>query len=97
MARKSNHESLGDVIDRLLEVYHLRSGLTEVSIKSEWENIVGKVIASRTDEVHLRGQKLIIRLNSAALKQELHYQKQEIADNINRHFGRKVVSEIELF
>ena len=97
MARKNNQESLGEVINRMLEVYHLRSGLTEVSIRSDWETIVGHVIASRTDEVYLRGQKLVIRLSSAALRQELHYQRSEIAENVNKHFGRKVVTEVELW
>lgn len=97
MARKNNQESLGEVIDRLLETYHLKSGLTEITIRSEWETIVGSVIASRTDEVKLRGQKLIVRLNSAALKQELHYQKSDMLENINKHFGRKVITHIELW
>ncbi len=97
MARNENQESLGEVINRMLEMYHLKSGLTEVTIRSEWENLVGALIASRTDEVFLRGQKLVIRLSSAALKQELHYQRQDIADNINRHFGRRVVETVELW
>ena len=64
--RKHNQESLGEVIDRMLDVYRLRSGLTELSINSEWSTIAGPAIASRTDEVILRGSKLIIRLNSPA-------------------------------
>lgn len=96
MRRKSNQESLGQVIDRLLEVYRLRSGLTEISIKSDWQKIVGAAIASRTDEVLLRGQRLIVRLNSAALRQELHYQREEIKDNVNRHLGRNAITEVLL-
>lgn len=96
MRRKTNQESLGQVIDRLLEVYRLRSGLTEISIQSDWQKIVGPAIASRTDEVLLRGQRLIVRLNSAALRQELHYQREEIKNNVNRHLGRNAVTEVLL-
>ncbi|GAB5539868.1 MAG: hypothetical protein Salg2KO_19710 [Salibacteraceae bacterium] len=94
--RKSNQEPLGDVIDRLLDVYRLRSRLTEVSIKGEWNIIAGDVIANRTEEVLLRGTKLIIRLNSPALRQELHYQRDQIRDNVNKHIGRDQVKEVIL-
>tara|TARA_B100000902_G_C27007283_1_gene762912 strand:+ start:376 stop:675 length:300 start_codon:yes stop_codon:yes gene_type:complete len=94
--RKSNQETLGGVIDRMLDVYKLRSGLTELSIKSDWVKIAGPVIAERTDEVLLKGSKLIIRLNSAALRQELHYQREQLMRNVNEHIGNDVVKEVYL-
>jgi hypothetical protein len=96
MARKSNQESLGAVIERLLDVYRLRSGLTEVSIQSEWTKIVGPAIASRTGEVKLKGSKLIIRLNNAALKHELHYQRDQIRSNVNEFIGSEMIKEVVL-
>lgn len=96
MPRKTNQESLGQVIDRMLDFYRLRSGLTQISLQSDWEKIVGAVIASRTEEVLLRGGKLIIRLNSPALRQELHYQRNEIRDNVNAFIGRDTVTEVLL-
>ncbi|MDC1222285.1 DUF721 domain-containing protein, partial [Salibacteraceae bacterium] len=71
-------------------------GLTELSIQSEWATIAGPAIAGRTDEVILRGSKLIIRLNSPALRQELHYQREQIKDNVNQFIGRNTVNEILL-
>ncbi|MEZ4722507.1 MAG: DUF721 domain-containing protein [Flavobacteriales bacterium] len=96
MARKSNQETLGQVIERMLDAYKLRSGLTEISIQSEWANIAGEAISSRTNEVVLRGSKLIIRLNSAALRQELHYQREVIKSNVNQFIGQDIVKEVLL-
>lgn len=87
---------MGEVIDRMLDYYRLRSGLTQISLQSDWEKIVGAVIASRTEEVLLRGGKLIIRMNSAAMRQELHYQRSEIRDNVNAFIGRDTVKEVLL-
>ena len=61
--QRKNQESLGQVIERLLDAYKLRSGLTEISIQSEWTAIAGPAIASRTDQVLVSGSKLIVRLN----------------------------------
>jgi len=94
--RKSNQESLGQAIDRLLNVYRLKSGLTQLSIQSDWEKIVGPALASRTEEVQLRGSKLIIKVNSAAMRQEMHYQQSAIMKNVNDHLGSEVVKEIFL-
>lgn len=96
MARKSNQETLGQVIDRMLDVYRLRSGLTELSIQSAWDKIAGEMIAAHTKEVLLRGSMLIVRLDSPALRQELHYQRELIKHNVNRHTGRETVKEVQL-
>jgi predicted nucleic acid-binding Zn ribbon protein len=92
--RKSNQESLGDAIDRLLRVYRLKSGLTETILKSDWEHIVGALIAGHTSEIKLRGSKLIIKVNSAALKQELHYQRDDIQRNVNTHLKEELVDQV---
>jgi predicted nucleic acid-binding Zn ribbon protein len=92
--RKSNQESLGDAIDRLLRVYRLKSGLTEFTVKSNWEEIVGHVIAGHTQDVLLRGRKLIIKVDSAALKHELHYQREDIMRNVNEHLKDEWVEEV---
>jgi hypothetical protein len=94
--KRKNQETLGEVIDRMLDVYRLRSGLTQISIQSEWKTIAGPAIASRTDEVLLRGSKLIIKLSSPALRQELHYQRDQIRSNVNEFVGSEMVKEVLL-
>ena len=92
--RKSNQESLGDAIDRLLKVYRLKSGLTETILKSNWPQIVGPLIAGHTSDILIRGNKLIIKVNSAALKHELHYQREDIARNVNEHLKEELIAEV---
>jgi hypothetical protein len=94
MQRRINQESLDDVIERLLRVYRLKSGLTEISLKSDWEQIVGPVVASRTDNILLRGGKLILKMNSPAMRQELHYQREDIKTNVNRHLKQDLIKEV---
>ncbi len=92
--RKSNQESLGDAINRMLKVYRLKSGLTETILKSDWEQIVGSLIATHTTDILIRGKKLIIKVNSAALKHELYYQREDIARNVNDHLKEELVEEV---
>lgn len=94
--RKNNQETLGEVIERMLKVYRLKSGLTEINLKSNWRQIVGPVVSDRTEDVILRGSKLIIKINSAAMRQELHYQRSDIMRNVNEHLGEAIVKEVLL-
>ncbi|MEX2595543.1 MAG: DUF721 domain-containing protein [Salibacteraceae bacterium] len=94
--RKSNQETLGEVIHRMLNVYRLQSGLTEIQLKNDWKEIVGAMVATKTEDLYLKGSKLFIKLNSAAVRQELHYQKDDIMRNVNDHMKANVVSEVIL-
>ena len=92
--RDSNQESLGDVINRMLKVYRLKSGLTETILRSDWKEIVGELIAKHTKDIKVKDGKLFIQVDSAALKQELHYQREEIAGNVNKHLEEDLVKEV---
>ena len=94
--RKANQETLGEVIDRMLNVYKLRNGLNEHEIINNWEKIVGPVIASRTDQVKIRGKVLYIKVASAAMRHELHFQKSGIKDNVNEFIGADFITEVEI-
>jgi len=78
----------------MLKVYRLKSGLTETILKSDWEQIVGSLIATHTTDILIRGKKLIIKVNSAALKHELYYQREDISRNVNDHLKEELVEEV---
>lgn len=94
--RKTNQESLGQVIERMLNVYRLKSGVRQVDLMQHWQEIVGNAVAAKTDQIELRGEILIIRMTSAAMKHELHYQRTEIAANVNAFFKEEIVKEVQL-
>jgi hypothetical protein len=96
MAKRKNQETLGEVIERIVDLYRLRGGLTQASIVEQWPKIVGTQVAQRTDEVLLRGPKLIIRVSNAALRHELHFQREQIRQNVNEFLGAERVKEILL-
>ena len=94
--RKSNQETLGEVIDRMLNAYRLKGGLLELSINNHWKEIVGDAVAAKTVGLKLRGDTLVVSMNSAAMRHELHYQRQDIAANVNAFLQDEVVKQVEL-
>lgn len=68
--------------------------VTELRMRQEWEEIVGKTISKYTRNMLLQGTKLTIYSDVAALKQELYFGKEQLIARINEYFAETVVTEI---
>ncbi|MEY4382669.1 MAG: hypothetical protein RI995_211 [Bacteroidota bacterium] len=93
-SRKSDSQSLKDAIESLLKVYQLQNKFQETYVAANWEQIVGKPIASRTTEVYVKDQKLFLKISSAPLKKELMLTKQKLIELINTSANHEVIKEI---
>lgn len=94
MIKKSNEATLGQVIRELLKTYNLTDKLTEVRLVNSWESVVGKMIAKHTINLKVKKRKLFVKLDSAALTNELTYSKSRIIDMLNKEAGEKVIFDI---
>ena len=92
--RKSNEQSIGDAIKGMFKQYGLEQKFDQVKITTSWELIMGKTIAKYTTDIYFREGTLIIKLSSAALRQELQYAKTKIILKINTEIGKDVVKDI---
>ncbi|MAZ55127.1 MAG: RNA-binding protein [Flavobacteriales bacterium] len=96
MKRKSNQQSLGDIIQDFLKQSGWERKLDEVNIMTEWDKVLGPTLAKYTEEVFIKNKKLHIRLNSSTLRQELSYKKSEIVKDLNAAVGKDVINDIVL-
>lgn len=96
MRRKSNQQSLGEVIQDFLRESGWQQKLDEVKVITEWDKALGPSLARYTEEVFISNRKLHIRLTSATLRQELSYQKTALVQQLNEAVGREVIVEIVL-
>jgi predicted nucleic acid-binding Zn ribbon protein len=92
--RKSNEESLKDVIEQLLDTYRLRDKLNQVKLLHSWQKIMGDGIAKRTENIAFKDGKLTIFLNSAPLKEELLYRKEKILTLFNEELGGDFIKDV---
>lgn len=91
-----NEISLKEAIQQLIKQYRLRGKLSQNKLSHQWEQIMGKTIASRTKNVYLTKGKLIIELNSSVLRNELSFLKNKIIAKVNEELGEEVVKEVVL-
>lgn len=92
----NNQSVVGDILNEIIKVNKLESGLNQISIVDAWKNLMGNGVNNYTQNVALRNETLYVELTSAVLRQELSYGKEKIIKMINEELGKEVVKYIVL-
>lgn len=94
--RNSEMTPLGQVINEMIDAYHLNRKFDHTQVVNLWPKLMGKTIADRTKGVFMKDHKLFVTVESSALKQELHMNKDRIIHLFREKLGKDVVQEIVL-
>lgn len=92
----NNEVTLKEAIHKLIETYHLRGKLTENQIYNSWEQIMGKMVSNYTQSLQLNNGRLVVRLTSSVLRQELRSHKEQVIARLNEYLGSAVVKDLIL-
>tara|TARA_Y100000748_G_scaffold301190_1_gene300993 strand:- start:679 stop:954 length:276 start_codon:yes stop_codon:yes gene_type:complete len=85
---------LKKAIEEAVNVVGIKSALDQESAVILWSAVVGKVISSVTKAERVESGTLIVRVETSVWRQELHMQKEEIINKINRKIGTRAIREI---
>lgn len=94
LRREDNTNILKDAITEMWQRYKLQDKLTEIDLKSFWNALLGEKVSEKTERVSLYKNKLFIKLNSPALKQDLMMQKTDIYTQINQSYPQAGIEDI---
>ena len=94
--RKSNQQSIGAVIRKLLKNQKLEGRLKELDVLKLSEELLGKNLIKYINDLSVKNGTLIIKVKSAVVRNELSYQKSEIIKKINEQVGNEILKEIIL-
>jgi predicted nucleic acid-binding Zn ribbon protein len=92
--RKSHTQPIHEVIRDLLREMKIDRKLKEVSLISQWESVMGKMVAVRTSQIYIRNRILYVHVTSSVLKSELLMMRQTIIDKLNENAGEKLVEQL---
>jgi len=93
---KSNDRLLKDVVQDILRKYRLEDHLEETRLIENWPAVCGPMIASHTSGLSVKDKILFVKVDSAALRQELQYRKETILKLLNRSANRELIKDIVL-
>lgn len=94
--RGSNQQPLKDVITDWLSNHPMARKAKETQIIHLWGDMLGPVISKHTTSISFHSGKLQVRLDSAALRNELAYARTQIITDLNKELGEEMVKELIL-
>jgi predicted nucleic acid-binding Zn ribbon protein len=94
--RKGNEQSVGEVINQLIDAYKLRDRINEVRLTHAWESRMGEAIARRTTRLHIRNRVLVIEVSSAPLRQELFNSRERIRTVLNEALEGDFIDDVKI-
>lgn len=65
-----------------------------MQIEEIWEELMGKTIAKYTEKIQIVNHTLFITTSVAPLKNELHYQKNQIRQRVNEALGENIITDV---
>lgn len=92
--KSTNEQTLKEAISQLLKTYKLQDGINETKIINSWEKIVGKMITNHTENLYIKNNKLYLKLDSPALKNELSYAKTKLIKSLNDTVNQQIIEDI---
>ena len=92
--RRSNIQSLSEVIREYVKGTSIEGKLKEVDVVQSWEELLGKTIAHYTKDIELKNKVLFVKITSSVVKNELFMMREEIRRKLNENAGEEMVSKI---
>jgi predicted nucleic acid-binding Zn ribbon protein len=92
--RNKNDQSISEVMKEMIQEYKLEPQLNESRVKSLWNELMGKTIASYTSHISVRKNVLYLTILSAPLRHELSFAKDKIRDLLNVELGETFIKEV---
>jgi len=94
--RKSNEQSLGEIIRDFIRAFNMEDKMNEIKIASSWEKVMGPQINSLTERIVFKNRTLTVFLRSAPLREELFMARTKIVGLINKETGKDLVKDLIL-
>ena len=92
--RHSNEMTIKEAIDLMLKTFHIKEKAAAEKVKAEWQDIAGEYIAARTTKVFVKEKTLFIQIESAVLKNEMHFMANRIIRTVNEKVGFTLVDKL---
>ena len=92
----NNMKSIGDLLGDFSQQKKLKKPLLEARVVNLWQPLMGDLINRYTEKIFVKNRVLFVKVNQAALKNELLYLQEQIIIKINKEVGEDAVVKMVL-
>lgn len=94
--RRTEAESISDVMYRFLREQGLETPLNEFRLIQAWNSVMGKTVSKYTLDLEVRNQTLYVTMGSASLKSEIMMRRTALVKALNDYVGAQVICSISV-
>ena len=94
LKRTSNEAPLKDVLERWLKAYGLDGKMKELDVINAWPELMGTAVANRTTEIKIKNKKLMLKLGSSVMRDELLQGQTIIIQRVNEFSGFEIIDDV---
>lgn len=95
--RRSNIESVSNVIQQFLREEGLETPYNQFKLMKALEEVLGQGISHYIGNTFIKNQTLNVELKSSVLKQELTIGRAKIVQRLNQIVGTQVIADIRFY
>ena len=87
---------LSSVIKKIVSNPKISNKLENLKIIEIWNEILGNNLQKYIIDSKVYNRKLLVKIKSSTLRNELGFKKTDLINQINKRFGKKIIDEIIL-
>jgi len=94
--RQNNANPMADLMKHFIKANNLEKGMQKMSVEEEWKKLMGPGVSNYTEKITLKSGTLLVKISSAALRNELDFGKEKIVVLMNEALGEKLIKKVVL-
>jgi predicted nucleic acid-binding Zn ribbon protein len=92
--RRTQSRHLRDILEELLKTSGLDKKLKERELVRQWDEVVGQTISRSTESIYIQDRKLIVKVRSSIIRNELSMIRDGLKSELNRRGGGEIIDEV---
>ena len=92
--RRTQSRPIKEIIEEVLRTSGIDQKLKERELIRQWDEVVGITIARSTDSIYISDRKLIVKIRSSVIRNELTMIRDGLKMELNRQSGQVIIDEI---
>lgn len=92
--RRTQSRPIKDIIEEVLKNFGIDQKLKERELIRQWDEVVGITIARSTESIYIFDRKLIVKIRSSVIRNELTMIRDGLLIELNRRIGQVLIDEI---
>jgi predicted nucleic acid-binding Zn ribbon protein len=92
--RRTYSRPIKDIIEELFKASGIDQKLKEREMIRQWDDVVGITIARSTESIYISDRKLIVKIRSSVIRNELMMIRDGLKLELNRRSGQVLIDEV---